>query len=112
MPKAVRREPPPETPAPIRPNMLLINGNAVSSTFAQTDLSHSVLTQVRFFNSRLHQSNFEGSAFDDCDLDGATFTGCSLRGVEFTNCDVDRLVINGINIGNLLRLLHGTQGGL
>ncbi|WP_182903497.1 pentapeptide repeat-containing protein [Microbispora sp. H10830] len=98
--------------SPLRPNTLLANVNAVSSTFANTDLSHSVLTQVRFFNSRLHHSNFEGASFDGSDLDGATFTGCSLRGVELINCDVDRLVINGINVGNLLRMLHGTPGGL
>lgn len=95
---------------PIRPNMLVVNGNGRSSTLAETDLSHSVLTKTSFFNSRMHQSNFEGSSFDDCEFDGATMTGCSFRGVELVNCDVDRLVINGVNIGSLLRLLTGPIG--
>lgn len=95
-----------------RPNMILVNGNATSSTFANANFSHSILTQSSFFNSRLHQSNFEGAAFDDADFDGATFTGCSFRGVEMVNCDVERLTINGINVGALLRLLQGTAEGL
>lgn len=98
--------------SPVRPNMLVANASAVSSTFSNTDFSHSVLTQVRFFNSRLHDANFEGTSFDGVDFDGATLTGCSLRGVRLINCDVDQLVVNGINVGSLLRLLHGTEGGL
>lgn len=98
--------------AVLRPNMLSVNGDATSSTFANTNLSHSVVTQASFFNSRVHQSNFEGSAFDDDDFDGSTFTGCSFRGVELLNCDVERMTINGVNVGALLRLLHGTAGGL
>jgi uncharacterized protein YjbI with pentapeptide repeats len=53
----------------------------------------------------------EGCAFNSCDFDGSTFAGCSFRGVEFIDCDVDRLVVNGINIGNLLRLAMGDIGG-
>lgn len=97
--------------APIRPNMLVVNGNGTCSTLARVDWSHSILTQVKLFNSRIHQSNFESCSFDDCDFDGATFSGCSLRGVEFINCDLDRVIVNGMNIGALLRLISGPAGG-
>jgi uncharacterized protein YjbI with pentapeptide repeats len=96
---------------PIRPNMLMLNADGRSSTLARTDFSHSVLTEMRFFNGRIHQSNFEGCAFDDVDLDGSTFSGCSFRGVELINCDVDQLVINGVNVGSMMRLLQGRTGG-
>ena len=95
---------------PIRPNMLMLNADGRSSTLARTDFSHSVLTELKLFNSRVHQSNLEGCAFDETDFDGSTFSGCSFRGVELVNCDVDRLIINGINIGNLMRLLTGLGG--
>jgi uncharacterized protein YjbI with pentapeptide repeats len=95
---------------PIRPNMLMLNADGRSSTLARTDFSHSVLTELKLFNSRIHQSNLEGCSFDETDFDGSTFSGCSFRGVEFVNCDVDRLIINGVNIGNLLRLLTGHGG--
>lgn len=97
--------------SPIRPNMMVLNASGVSSTLASTDFSHSVLTEVKLFNSRLHQSNLEGCAFDECDFDGAIFSSCSFRGVEFSNCDIDKLVINGVNIGNLLRVTLGNAGG-
>ena len=96
---------------PIQPNMMMLNANGQSSTLARTNFSHSVLTEVKFFNCRVHQSNFEGCAFDDTDLDGSTFSGCSFRGVELINCDVDQLIINGTNIGSLMRLLSGPMGG-
>jgi len=99
----------PAPPFPIQPNMLVANGSGVSSTFAKLDLSHSVLTQVRLFNTRLHRVSLDGAAFDDADLDGAVFTGCSLRCVRLVDCDVDRMVINGIQVGSLLRLLHGSM---
>jgi uncharacterized protein YjbI with pentapeptide repeats len=98
-----------EATGPVRPNMLLLNAKGMSSTFARVDLSHSILTQVRLFNSRLHQTNFESAAIDECDFDGSTFTGCSFRGVELVNCDVDRLVINGLNIGALMRLFGASM---
>lgn len=96
---------------PIRPNMIMYNGDGTSSTVARTSFAHSVLTQNRFFNSRFHQTNMEGCAFDECEFDGSVFSGCSFRGVELINCDVDRLVINGINIGNLLRIAGPLTGG-
>ncbi|WP_203819617.1 pentapeptide repeat-containing protein [Paractinoplanes ferrugineus] len=68
------------------------------------------MTQIEAFNTRIHASSFEGAAFDEGDFDGATFTGCSMRGVELINCDVDHLVVNGVNVGNLLRLLLGEEG--
>jgi uncharacterized protein YjbI with pentapeptide repeats len=94
----------------LRPNMLLANGNATSSTLVNIDFSHSVMTRLAAFNARIHTSNFEGAAFDEGDFDGAIFTGCSMRGVELVNCDVDHLVVNGVNVGNLLRLLLGEEG--
>jgi uncharacterized protein YjbI with pentapeptide repeats len=96
---------------PIQPNMLMLNADARSSTIAKTVFSHSVFTEIAAFNSRFHESNFEGTSFDGCDFDGAVFSGCSFRGVEFANCDVDHLIINGINIGNLLRIMMGEVGG-
>jgi uncharacterized protein YjbI with pentapeptide repeats len=84
---------------PIWPNMLLLNDNGTSSTVAYTNFSHSILTEVKLFNSRMRQSNLEGCAFDPRDFDGLTFSRSSLRGVELINCDVDRLVINGVNVG-------------
>lgn len=97
--------------APVRPNMLMLNADARSSTFARADFSHSIMSELRFFNSRIHQSNLEGCAFDDSDFDGTTFSGCSFRGVQLVNCDVDHMVINGVNIGNLMRMLSGPIGG-
>lgn len=97
--------------APIRPNMMILNADGRSSTVARTDLSHSVMSELRFFNTRIHQSNFEGCAFDDCDFDGTTISGSSFRGVQLVNCDVDHMVINGVNIGSLMRLLSGPIGG-
>jgi uncharacterized protein YjbI with pentapeptide repeats len=96
---------------PIQPNMMMLNANGHSSTLARTDFSHSVMSEMRFFNTRVHQSNLEGCAFDDCDLDGSTFSGCSFRGVQLINCDVDHMTINGVNVGSLMRLLSGPLGG-
>jgi uncharacterized protein YjbI with pentapeptide repeats len=96
---------------PIRPNMMMLNADGRSSTLARTDFSHSVLSEMRLFNSRVHQSNLEGCAFDDCDLDGSTFSGCSFRGVQLINCDVDHMTINGVNVGSLMHLLSGPLGG-
>lgn len=96
---------------PVRPNMIMVNADATSSTVAGTNLSHCVFTETKLFNTRFHKSNFEGTAFDACDLDGAVLSGCSLRGVELINCDVERLVINGVNVGNLLKLAMGDVGG-
>jgi uncharacterized protein YjbI with pentapeptide repeats len=95
----------------VRPNMLMMNASGQSSTLARVDFSHSVLTDVQLFNSRVHQSNFEGCGFDDSDFDGSVFSGCSFRGVELINCDVDHLVVNGVNVGALLRVAQGALGG-
>src|SRR5436309_2971696 len=100
-----------EDKRPIRPNMLMLNADGTSSTVARTSFAHSVLTQNQFFNSRFHQTNMEGCAFDECDIDGSVFSGCSFRGVELVNCDVDRLIINGVNIGSLLRIAGPLTGG-
>ena len=97
---------------PIRPNMLVLGASAMNSTFARTDMSHSVLSENKHFNSCFHESNFEGCAFNSCDFDGSTFVACSFRGVELINCDIDHLMINGINIGNLLRITMGDSMGV
>lgn len=96
---------------PLRPNMLISNASATSSTIVKTNFSHCLFSEGNFFNSRFNGLNIENTSFDSCDFDGAIFQGCSLRTVEFVNCDVDRMIINGINIGNLLRLLQGSHEG-
>jgi uncharacterized protein YjbI with pentapeptide repeats len=93
----------------IRPNMLVIGQDATSSTFAGNRFDHSVLMESTFFNSRFVNGNFEGVAFDNVSFDGAIATNCSLRGVELRNCDVDSLIINGVNIGHVLKLLLGSK---
>lgn len=94
---------------PLRPNMLLTNARATSSTFASLGAEHCVVAGSNFFNSLFHRTNLEGCSFVDCELDGALLENCSLRGVVLRNCDVDGLVINGIHIGALLRLLKGQE---
>jgi uncharacterized protein YjbI with pentapeptide repeats len=96
---------------PLQPNMLMVKSKVRSSTIVNSDFSHCIFSEVTMFNSRFHECNMEGTAFDNCDLDGAVLSGCSLRGVELINCDVDRLIINGINVGNLLRISMGEIGG-
>ncbi len=96
---------------PLRPNMLVSGANVISSTIARTDFSHCVLSENKHFNSRFHESNLEGCAFNSCDFDATTFAGCSFRGVEMINCDVDKLIINGVNVGNLLKIVLSDLGG-
>lgn len=105
-----KKRPPEEEAPPIRPNMLMLNADGRSSSIAQSNFSHSIVGQTKFFNSRFHQSNFEATSWDECDFDGSTFTACSFAGAEFVDCDVEQLVINGINIGNLMRLMRGEGG--
>jgi uncharacterized protein YjbI with pentapeptide repeats len=94
---------------PLRPNMLLTNARAISSTFASLVAEHSVLTGSNFFNSLFYRSNLEGCSFVGCEFDGALIENSSLRGVILKNCEVDGLVVNGIRVGALLRLLQGQE---
>ncbi len=89
----------------LRPNMVSVNGDATSSTFATLTAPHSIVTGSNWFNSVFHNCNFEGSTFQTCELDGSLLDGCSLRGVELRNCDVDGLIVNGVRVGALLKLL-------
>jgi uncharacterized protein YjbI with pentapeptide repeats len=94
---------------PLRPNMLLTNARATSSTFASLGAEHCIISGSNFFNSLFHRSNLEGCSFVGCEVDGALLENCSLRGVVLRNCDVEGLVINGIHVGTLLRLLQGEE---
>jgi uncharacterized protein YjbI with pentapeptide repeats len=90
---------------PLRPNMLALNGDLTGSTLATVTAAHSILTGCNWFNSLFHGCNLEGTSFQISELDGALFENCSLRGVELRNCDVDGLIINGVRVGQLLKLL-------
>jgi uncharacterized protein YjbI with pentapeptide repeats len=94
---------------PLRPNMLLTNARATSSTIASLGAEHCVVTGSNFFNSLFNRTNLEGCTFVACELDGALIENSSLRGVVLKNCDVDGLVINGVHVGALLRLLQGKE---
>jgi uncharacterized protein YjbI with pentapeptide repeats len=98
------REPSHAGRPPLQPNMLMLNGNAVSSTFNRLRLDHSVLGDSMFLNCLFNRSNFEGSSFFGCDFDGSLLENCSLRGVELRDCDTEGLMINGIRVGDLLKL--------
>jgi uncharacterized protein YjbI with pentapeptide repeats len=93
------------------PNMLSVNANAISSTFATLTASHSLITGSNWFNSVFHNSNLESCTFQNCEMDGILLDSCSLRGVELRNCDIEGLVINGIRVGSLLKLLLLAEGG-
>ncbi|MEO7170064.1 MAG: pentapeptide repeat-containing protein [Sphingomonas sp.] len=89
----------------LSPNMICIAQDATSSTFSNITAGHSIFGASSFFNSAFHRSNFESTHFSACEFDGAVIENCSLRAVQLKNCDVDGLVIDGINIGSLLKLL-------
>jgi uncharacterized protein YjbI with pentapeptide repeats len=93
------------------PNMISLNANATSSTFATLTAPHSVVTGSNWFNSVLHNTNLESCTFQNCELDGTLFESCSLRGVELRNCDTEGLIINGVRIGALMKLVQVTDGG-
>lgn len=94
----------------LAPNMLSLNADATSSTFATMTAPHSLVTGSNLFNSIFHNSNLESCTFQNCELDGALYDNCSLRGVELRNCDIEGLIINGVRVGNLLKLLLLTEG--
>ena len=89
--------------APLRPNMLLVQAEATSSTFSRLKLDHCVFDGTRLVNSMFHQCSFDSSTFSGAELDGSLFDNCSLRGVVLRNCEVDGLVINGVEVGRLLK---------
>ncbi|HEV3000640.1 MAG TPA: pentapeptide repeat-containing protein [Solirubrobacteraceae bacterium] len=89
----------------LEPNMLVLNANATSSTFQRVNLDHCVLSEVLGFNSQFDRCSFEGSTFQGVELDGSVFENSSFRGVELRNCDTEGLIVNGVNVGALLKLL-------
>ena len=102
-----------QKPAPIsafKPNMLAVNADATSSTFATMRAPHSLVTGSNWFNSVIHNSNFESCTFQNSELDGSLFDSCSLRGVELRNCDIEGLIVNGVRVGSLLKLLLISEG--
>lgn len=91
----------------IQPNMLVANADMASSTLTRIRHDHSVISETRYLNCLFSESNFEGSTFQGCGFDGCVVENASLRGVELRNCDVEGLVIDGINVGELLKQLTG-----
>jgi uncharacterized protein YjbI with pentapeptide repeats len=91
--------------SPFVPNMATAGADFSGSSFAAVTAGHSVVTGSSFFNSFFHKTNLESCTFQACELDGSLFDGCSLRAVELRDCDVEGLVINGIRVGELLKLL-------
>jgi uncharacterized protein YjbI with pentapeptide repeats len=85
--------------------MAAVNADATGSTFATVRAGHSLVTGSSWFNSFFHNSNLESCTFNRCELDGSLFEGCSLRAVELRGCDVEGLIINGVRVGDLLKLL-------
>jgi uncharacterized protein YjbI with pentapeptide repeats len=94
----------------LAPNMLSVNADATSSTFATLTAPHSLITGSNWFNSVVHNSNFESSTFQSCELNGSLLDNCSLRGVELRNCDIEGLIINGVCVGTLLKMLILDEG--
>ncbi|MGH6882641.1 pentapeptide repeat-containing protein [Hypericibacter sp.] len=94
-------------PPVIQPNMLVANADMASSTLTRVRHDHSVISETRYLNCLFSESNFEGSSFQGCGFDGCVVENASLRGVELRNCDVEGLVIDGINVGELLKQLTG-----
>jgi len=91
--------------AQLQPNTLSINADVTSSTFSNFTAGHSIFSNSNFFNTAFNRSNLESCHFQGCEFDGSMIENSSLRGVELRNCDVDGLVINGINVGSLIKLL-------
>lgn len=98
------------TESPLRPNMLASNMRAISSTFDNIDFSHSIFRTPLFASSVFLNGNLVGAAFQGGSLEGANFQRCSLRGAQIQNCDVEGLVVNGIKIGELLKLATFARG--
>jgi uncharacterized protein YjbI with pentapeptide repeats len=95
----------------LKPNMIALNADATSSTFATMKAPHSLVTGSNWFNSVIHNSNLESCSFQNSELDGSLFDSCSLRGVELRNCDIEGLIVNGVRVGSLLKLLLVSDGG-
>jgi uncharacterized protein YjbI with pentapeptide repeats len=96
---------PAEPSGHLQPNMLCLRADVTSSTFSSLSAGHSIIAASTFFNTVFHRTNFESAQFNACEFDGAVMENCSFRAVQLRNCDVEGLVIDGINIGSLLKLL-------
>jgi hypothetical protein len=92
---------------PFQPNMLVMNADMASSTITRMRQDHSVISETRYLNCLFSETNFEGSSFSGCGFDACVVENTSLRGAELRNCDVEGLVINGVNVGELLRQITG-----
>lgn len=114
------RKPRPSTPPPppaaaepsagglqLQPNMLIMNGDVASSTLTRVRHDHSVISESRYLNCLFHETNFESSTFAGCSFEACVIVNGSLRGAELRNCDTEGLVINGVNIGELLKQFTG-----
>jgi uncharacterized protein YjbI with pentapeptide repeats len=88
---------------PLRPNMLLSNMKATSSTLDQVQFDHCIFNNSDFADSLFKDINIRSVSFQQAMFDGSGFQRCSLRGVQFQDCNIEGLVINGIRIGDLLR---------
>jgi uncharacterized protein YjbI with pentapeptide repeats len=97
--------------APLRPNALMSNLDATSSTFDQIGFGHCIFNNLTFTNSLFFNADFKGVSFQRTSFDGTGFQRCSLRGVQIQNCDIEGLVINGIEVGALLNRLIADSGG-
>ena len=91
----------------IQPNMLVANADMASSTLTRIRHDHSVISETRYLNCLFSESNFEGSTFQGSGFDGCIVENASFRGVELRNCDVEGLVVDGINVGELLKQFTG-----
>lgn len=87
----------------VRPNMLLQQASATSSTLDAVDFNHCVVHNSSFANTAFIQTSLRGASLTYVALDGAVLDHCSLRGVRLSNCDVEGLVINGVRVGALLK---------
>jgi uncharacterized protein YjbI with pentapeptide repeats len=85
--------------------MLCLRADITSSTFSNLSAGHSIIGASTFFNTAFHRTNFENAQFSACEFDGTVIENCSFRAVQLRNCDVEGLVIDGVNIGSLLKLL-------
>lgn len=95
----------PKSDLRLYPNMLIKNETVTSSTFSKVDFDHCIVDSSKYTNSLIKGTDLRFMSIYDSTFEGCYFDRCSLKGAKFSNCNVDGLVINGINIGNLLKFL-------
>lgn len=99
------------TEQPLRPNMLLSNLKATSSTLDRVQFDHCIFNNSDFGDSLFKDVNIKAVSFQQVSFDGSGFQRCSLRGAQFQDCNIEGLVINGIRVGDLLRRIEFDGGG-